>query len=159
MYIYTYIYIYIYIYTHNNNILSGPWKLSGRFRRVSVNVSSTLPPTFPLRFCWASACQTGVTQNFAQHNKYFVWPQAAEQIPSKTHFGTMVLTLSLNLWSWVRDPPGRGFRDVLADILQITANLSAIYIYIYIYMYMFIYRSPGAAFDTGLNGYPILMGS
>ena len=58
------IYIYIYMY-----ILSGPWKLSGRFRcvsviyvsatfplrfrYVSVNVSVTFPSTFPLRFHWA----------------------------------------------------------------------------------------------------------
>ena len=57
-------------------ILSGPWKLSGRFRcvsvthvsvtfplrfrYVSVNVSVAFPSTFPLRFRWAIACPTNV---------------------------------------------------------------------------------------------------
>ena len=57
-------------------MLSGPWKLSGRFRcvsvihvsvmfplrfrYVSVNVSVAFPSTFPLRFRWAIACPTNV---------------------------------------------------------------------------------------------------
>ena len=43
--LYICIYIYIYIY------ISGAWKLSGRFRCVSVvHVSATFPSAFPLRF-------------------------------------------------------------------------------------------------------------
>ena len=86
MYVYIHMCVYIYIYT-----LSGPWKLSGRFRcvsvihvsltfplrfrYVSVNVSVTFPSTFPLRFHWAgkqvmvAACylprERGGVHNFA----------------------------------------------------------------------------------------------
>ena len=48
IYIYTLIYIYIYIYIHT---FSGPWKLSGRVRYVSVMHVSV---TFPSRFRYVS---------------------------------------------------------------------------------------------------------
>ena len=66
-------------------ILSGPWKLSGRFRcvsvihvsvtfplrfrYVSVNVSVAFPSTFPLRFRWAIACPTNAALKLPQRQQ------------------------------------------------------------------------------------------
>ena len=70
-------------------MLSGPWKLSGRFRcvsvihvsvtfplrfryvsvNVSVNVSVAFPSTFPLRFRWAIACPTNTALKLPQRQQ------------------------------------------------------------------------------------------
>ena len=105
-----YIYIYIYIY-------SGPWKLSGRFRCVSVihvsitfHVSGAFPSTFPLCFRWASACQTGTTQKLAKHMFVFF----GHGRPSKSQANPF--------WQWFRPRLSTcGLGKVLADILQIAA--------------------------------------
>ena len=54
---------------HLRHALSGPWKLSGRFRYVSViHVSVTLPSTFPLRFRWAGVCPTETLQKLSRNS-------------------------------------------------------------------------------------------
>ena len=67
------------------HMLRGPWKLSGRFRcvsvihvsamfllrfrYVSVNVSVAFPSTFPLRFRWAIACPTNAALKLLQRQQ------------------------------------------------------------------------------------------
>ena len=142
MYIYIYIYIYaarllilmcmyIYIYIYLYIMFSGPWKLSGRFRyvsvihvsvrfpwrfhcvsvSVSVSVSISVSVTFPARFRQRSvAFPLGGCLPDGNDPKtcatYFVFfgPWAAEQIQSKTLFGKVVPTSSLHLPSRVRIP-------------------------------------------------------
>ena len=67
-------------------MLSGPWKLSGcfrcvsvihvsvtfplRFGCVSVNISVAFPSTFPLRFRWDIACPTNAALKLPQRQQH-----------------------------------------------------------------------------------------
>ena len=127
-------------------VLGGPWKLSGRFRCVSVIRVSV---TFPLRFRYVSAtfpwnvsatfpsrfCRVSVAFPFAfplrfrwasacptetipetRPAPWCCWARAAGQIRSQSCFGTVAPTSSLNLRSRVR-PRGSTFSGASADML------------------------------------------
>ena len=125
-------------------MLSGPWKLSRRFRCVSVtqvsvtfpsrfrcvslNVSTTFPSrfrrvsiafpfAFPLRVRWARACPPT-----ARPALRCCGARAAEQIRKQNCFGTVAPTSSRNLRSRVRSR-GSTFPGVLSSMLLAAPSL------------------------------------